>query len=156
MEKLTMTDSPGALPLDPPVAIALTKGLAKLTADVTLAPGTYPVDETLTLRVAGSVKRAPDIEVSPAVDVPWTDLLACALERAGCGRQAAKTAIEAALVEVETGYVPRNPDRIRDVIIAIDGFKASRKGSQVAKIRAGATTAQVVIEVLSGAERRAA
>lgn len=137
---------PQPLDLAPAALIALAKQLPKLAAGVELEAGTYPVDVTLTLRVAGSLKRSPDTEYQPSVEVPYLELLACALERAGCGRHAAKSALEAALPEVLRGYTPRNPDRLRDLAETVDAFKAARKAEQPKQWRAGATTAQVVIE----------
>ncbi len=131
--------------LDPALVIALSKTLAKLPAE--LPPGIHPIYETITLHIAGSVKRAEDGEYTPPVDVPMIDLLACCLEKAGCGRHVAKDVLASALANMPE-YTPRNPDRIKDVRDALDGWKTARKAEQPTKTRAGAVTAQVVVEVV--------
>ena len=48
-----------------------------------IPPGVHLVDTTVTLRVTGTVKKAPDTERTPTVDIPMKDVLAIAMEKAG-------------------------------------------------------------------------
>jgi hypothetical protein len=128
--------------------VALSKSLAKQTADLSLEPGLYRVDELLTIHVQGVVSKAADTEFSPPVEVPLVELLACALEKCGADRKTARSAIELALPVVLSGYRPRNSDRIRDAEDAIDQFKATKKADQPKKARAGATKCEVELAIL--------
>jgi hypothetical protein len=70
---------------------ALTIALAKVLADekATLTPGRYDVNETITLRVSGTVAKSNDSEYTPTTSVPWKTVAALLLEKMGVVREAA-------------------------------------------------------------------
>ena len=140
----------------PAALVALAKSFCKQTADVVLPAGLHHVDEVLTVHVRGTVSKAADGEYAPPVEVPLVELLAAALKKAGCNREEARAAIDAALPLVLGGWKPGNPDRIRDAEDAIEAFKSSRKADQPKKARAGAVKADVSVEFIAVAELAAA
>lgn len=130
------------------VAIALAKSFAKATGDVTLEPGLYNVDEVISFHVIGTVKRSPDTEYSPSVEIPLVDVLALALERAGLDRRDAKRAVELGVADYLDSRVLKNHDRIRDVEDAVVAAKEQLKVGQPLKARTGATTVNVNLEIV--------
>lgn len=136
--------------MKPEVAIALAKSLAKQTADVKLAPGVYPVDEVLAVRVRGSVKKSPDTTYTPTADIPLLPTLALLLERAGFTRDNSKTVLVDCMTEAlkagdgNGGTVLA--ERLRDVEAAMASVREVT-GALPKKTRAGATTVQVELEV---------
>ena len=93
--------------------------LKKLLPAGELAPGSYAVDETVTVRIVGTVNRAEDYETTPTVNLLNKDTLALILEKSGITREASK----AILIEALTaGLVAGTPtteavrERVRDKI----------------------------------------
>lgn len=73
---------------DPIKLIALDKALKKKDADEArreVKPGTYPVD--FTVHVSGSIKVGEDSDKVPTVSIPFKDVLALFVQRAGITRE---------------------------------------------------------------------
>jgi len=84
--------------MDATLLTALSTVLAKLCkASGPLAPGSYNVDETLTIRLAGTVLKAEDETYIPTVDIPLKRTMALLLARMGVQRDAAMAALVAAM-----------------------------------------------------------
>jgi hypothetical protein len=49
-------------------AIALSKAAAAAAKDLTIAPGDYNVDTTITVRVIGTMKKSKDYDYTPTAE----------------------------------------------------------------------------------------
>ncbi len=79
---------------------ALNACIAKLAkANGPIAPGSYGLDETITLRVAGTVEKGEDESYVPTVDIPLKRTMALLLARMGFQREAAMDALVAAMTD---------------------------------------------------------
>lgn len=84
--------------MDAILLTALNAVMAKLAkAAGPLAPGQYAVDETITVRVAGTVDKGEDETYVPTVDIPLKRTMALLLARMGVQRDAAMAALVAAM-----------------------------------------------------------
>ncbi len=73
---------------------ALNSVIAKLAkANGPIQPGSYNVDETVTVRVAGTVEKLEDELYTPTVDIPLKRVMALLLARMGFQRDKAMDAL---------------------------------------------------------------
>ncbi|HVX12169.1 MAG TPA: hypothetical protein VHC22_13390 [Pirellulales bacterium] len=101
--------------------------LAKVWKDeeVNLKPGRHYFDETLVVRVRGSVEKAHDQHVTPTVSVPLVTTLALFWEKCGVDRdQALKLLREAiseamAMGEKEDDRIKQQIDDVAEAITAV-------------------------------------
>ena len=88
-----------------------------------LQPGSYNLDETITLRVAGTVDKGDDESYTPTISVPVKALAATLLPRLGATREAAiATLVEAISEALNNGKKADETlrDRMKDADAAFD------------------------------------
>ena len=78
------------------VQSVIAKGLKAMPA---LSTGTVQFDETVILRVAGSIEKCADEEYTPTISVPVKALAATLLPRLGATREAALATLVEAITE---------------------------------------------------------
>jgi hypothetical protein len=135
------------------VLVALAKSATKQIADVNLAPGLYAVDEVLTIRLRGTVKKAADTSYTPTADIPLLPTLALLLERAGFTRDASKALlVDCMTVALTTGDDATGAigERLRDVEAAMASVR-EMTAALPKKTRSGATTCQVELTIVQPA-----
>lgn len=130
---------------------ALNSVVGKLTkAGGPVAPGLYNVDETVTIRVAGTVEKLDDEVYTPTVDIPLKRAMALLLHRAGIQREAAKAALVAAMSEaLTTGK--GSDDAIDEYIADVDAAMAhvvSVTAALPPKVRTGKTKVDATLVVV--------
>lgn len=72
------------------IKLAIIKGLG---AAPVLKPGTYQIEETVTLHIRGSIVKSEPTEASPTVSIPLLPTLALVLQKAGFQRENMKAII---------------------------------------------------------------
>jgi hypothetical protein len=88
-----------------------------------LNPGSYSLDETITLRLAGKVDKGDDESYTPTISVPVKALAATLLPRLGATREAAiATLVEAITEALNNGKKADETlrDRMKDADAAFD------------------------------------
>lgn len=85
--------------------VALAKKLEKMSEDVVIAPGDYQIDQTITLRITGTVKKGKPTEAAPTVKIPLLATMAILLERMGFQRERASEMISECMTEAMTTNV---------------------------------------------------
>lgn len=91
---------PGEMTMDAVLLTAMNAVLAKLAkANGPLAPGNYAVDETVTIRLAGSVDKAEDEVYTPTIAIPVKAVLGTLLPRLGATREAGMAVLIEAMTE---------------------------------------------------------
>ena len=86
--------------MDAILLTALNAVLAKLAkASGPIAPGSYNVDETVTVRVAGTVEKADDEVYCPTIAIPVKAVLGTLLPRLGATREAGMAVLVEAMTE---------------------------------------------------------
>lgn len=133
---------------------ALNSVVGKLVkANSPVVPGVYNVDETITIRVAGSVEKLDDEVYTPTVDIPLKRAMALLLHRAGIQREAAKAALVAAMNEALT--TGKGSDAAIDEYIAdVDAAMAhvvSVTAALPPKVRTGKTKVDATVVVVPAA-----
>lgn len=105
------------------------KGLVAKTwknESVDLEPGRHYVDETVTIRVHGSVEKHVDQSVAPTVSIPLILTLALFWEKAGISRDHALRMLREAITEaMQNGKAKeeRIEARMKDVETAVDAVR---------------------------------
>ncbi len=135
--------------------IALGEALAKKSkaAKPRLAQGSEEtIDETVTLRVRGTVSKGKDTDYTPTVDIPIKLALALVLEKAGYGRQGQRENAIALLTEamseaLQQGDEPSEAiaERIKDIDKAM-GLVQSSLSDLPLKTRNGAVKVNVTVD----------
>lgn len=136
--------------MDAIMLAALNAVLAKLAkASGPLAPGSYAVDETVTVRIAGTVDKGEDEVYTPTVDIPLKRTMALLLARMGVQREAAMAAMVAAMTDALNAG--RNADADIDAYMAdVDAAMArvqSVTASLPPKTRTGKTRVDATLAV---------
>jgi hypothetical protein len=135
------------------IAKAIEKAAAKPAKKLSLKEGVYDVDETLTIRVQGQIKKFKDEEYTPTADIPLKAALALVLEKSGVTRDAAsKLLVEAMTEALEAGEKAQAAvqARLNDIDAAMERVQ-SAAAKLPDKTRKGKTTCKVTLEVLEGA-----
>jgi len=130
------------------IKVALAKELTRQTKNTVIAPGDYNIEETLTLRVKGFVRKGEDADYTPTVDIPLIVTLALVLEKAGFQRERAKALLTEAMTEaLEAGVEARDnvAQRVKDIDAAIAHVQEVT-AALPKKTRSGATTVRIVID----------
>lgn len=102
----------------------LAKCWKKETAD--LAIGTHYIDETLTVRISGTVEKLDDEFAAPTVSIPLIPALAYFADKLGLDRAEAIATLREALHEAMTANVKEDghiKDRIGDVADAVKAIR---------------------------------
>ena len=130
------------------ILVALSK-LLNNNAPV-LAPGTYPVNGEVTLRVQGVVTKGEDSEYTPTVDIPLIPTLALVLEKSGITRERSIALLTEAMQEaLALGQRAQGAvcDRITDIETALARVREVTDALPK-KLRAGQTRVRGEIEIL--------
>jgi len=87
--------------MEPTTTLALAKLLEKLaeTSRTQVKPGSYDIDETVTLRVVGKLSVLADTEYTPTTSIPWKTTLALFVRYCGITRESALEALTQAMLE---------------------------------------------------------
>ena len=102
----------------------LAKAWSKEAVDLNV--GHHYFDETLTVRISGSVEKQQDQMVAPTTSIPLVATLALFWEKAGITRDHALRMLREAIVEAMTAGKDTNEHieaRIKDVELAIKAVK---------------------------------
>lgn len=135
-------DSADTETLSAPVVAALIKSLESMKGSI--QPGSHFVDETITLRVVGSVKKLVDTSTTVQPDLSYPVIFARLFEILGVGEkrgiEALTNAVRASIMEKDT---PTRTEALEKVI------DSQRKEFSYKKPRAGNTTVVAKVEILS-------
>lgn len=129
---------------------AIVKGMGDLPD---LVPGNYDIDETLTIHVSGSVKRAEDGKYTPTTSIPVKATLALVLHLAGFQRERAMEL----LVEAMTKALAESKQATPEIEALLADVETANKRvlASIAKLpkapRKGATTVDTTVEVVEPA-----
>jgi len=108
--------------MDHTTTLALAKLITELAKDSRnkVQPGSYTMDETVTLRVVGTLSVLSDTEYTPTTSIPWKTALALFVRYAGITREAALEALVKAMTEaIKSG------DGAEDVLAAMVDLEAA-------------------------------
>lgn len=85
--------------MKPSTIVALANHFTKLAKPIkgNLTPGVHTVEETVTIRANGTIKKSDDYERAATCEIPLIDTLALCLQSMGCTREAAIGKIVAAM-----------------------------------------------------------
>ena len=86
--------------------LALQNAVSKASKSLDLPPGIYPIDATYLIRLTGGITRHADTTTSPTTSLPLLPILALALQKAGCTRDATLSIILESCRDVLTGKAP--------------------------------------------------
>jgi hypothetical protein len=114
----------------------------------TLTAGSYPVDETVTIRIVGDVVKAEDEEYIPTVSIPYKKAFEMFLARMGFQRDNAMEALVQSMTDAINGVCPAdvgleahiNVDDVEKVVQA--GLAAMPR-----KVRTGKTFVDCTVAV---------
>ena len=124
--------------------------------DLDLEPGRHYFDETVTVRVIGSVEKQGDQLVAPTASIPLVATLALFWEKAGIARDHALRMLREAITEAMVEGADKG-DQIQARIKDVDSAVKAVKDELIAKLpkvkRAGrVVTKDLRIEVILAAE----
>lgn len=89
------------------LATALKSCFEKLAKSLpTLSAGSYPVDETVTIRIVGEVVKAGDEEYIPTTSIPYKKAFEMFLARMGFQRENAMEALVQSMTDAVNGVCP--------------------------------------------------
>ncbi len=141
------------------VLTALAAALGKMAKASSIQPGRYAVDETITLRVKGDVKKSQDEEYVPTIAMPVKAIMATLLPRLGATREAAMKVLVEAMTEAIEGEKQGDEalkSRMKDVEAAFETV-AAVLDALPSKSRTGKTVCDVEVEIAAdGIDRVAA
>jgi hypothetical protein len=111
-------------------------------AELDLEVGRHWVDETVVIRVSGTVERHEDQWIAPTISIPLIPTIAFFWERLGVGKDAAMSVLREAITEAmqaKTNESPSIKSRIDDVAQAVAAVKRDLIGELPKMRRAGRT-----------------
>ena len=129
------------------IAVALAKALEKNAKPIKLAAGEYAVDQTITLKVTGTVKKGEDHEYTPTVDIPLLATMALLLEKSGFQRERSKALLIEAMQEALAANVEADElvaERLKDIEAAMVHVREVTEALPK-KIRNGMTNVGITI-----------
>ena len=116
-----------------------------------LEPGVHDFDETLTIRVTGSVQKMDDQFVAPTTSLPTILTLALFWQKCGVTRDHALNMLKEALTEAMTNGKDKDTEiaaRVKDVEKAVESIKRDLIAKLPKQKRAGrVVTKNLTIEV---------
>jgi len=117
-----------------------------------LEPGHYDVDETLVVRITGSVEKHGDQMVAPTVSIPLITTLALFWEKAGIARDHALALLREAILEAMADGADKDERikaRMEDVAKAVEAVKKGLIATLPKQKRAGrVVTTHLEVEML--------
>ena len=111
-------------------------------AELDLEVGRHWVDETVVIRVSGTVERHEDQWIAPTISIPLIPTIAFFWERLGVGKDAAMSVLREAITEAmqaKTNESPSIKRKIDDVAAAVAAVKRELIGELPKMRRAGRT-----------------
>ena len=111
-------------------------------ADLDLDVGRHWVDETVVVRVSGTVERHEDQWIAPTISIPLIPTIAFFWERLGAGKDAAMSVLREAITEAMRARVNESPSiksKMNDVAEAVAAVKRNLIGELPKMRRAGRT-----------------
>ena len=111
-------------------------------AELDLDVGRHWIDETVVLRVSGSVERHEDQWIAPTISIPLIPTIAFFWERLGVEKDAAMTVLREAITEAMQAKINESPSiksKLDDVAEAVSAVKRGLIGELPKMRRAGRT-----------------
>jgi len=111
-------------------------------AEVDLDVGLHHIDETVVIRVSGTVERHEDQWIAPAISIPLIPVIAFFWERLGVGRDAAMSVLRDAIGEamrMKTDESPSIKSKMDDVAEAVAAVERGLIGELPKMRRTGRT-----------------
>ena len=111
-------------------------------ADIDLDVGRHWVDETVVVRVSGTVERHEDQWIAPTISIPLIPTIAFFWERLGVEKDAALSVLREAITEAmqaKTNESPRIKSKMDDVAEAVAAVRRNLIGELPKMRRAGRT-----------------
>jgi len=133
--------------MDTLTKVVLAKLMEKETKGVALVPGVHNVDQTIVLKLSGTVTKLAPVEYTPTVDIPLLPTLALVLEKAGFQRERAKTLLVEAMTEALTigdQGSEHVAERVKDIEVAM-GHVREVTEALPKKTKQGATKVEVEV-----------
>jgi len=128
--------------------LAIANSFGKDTKEFKATPGTHNVDQVVTLRIKGQIKKALDGEYTPTVDIPLLPTLALLLEKSGFQRELSKKLLVEAMTEALSWGDKASEDiesKTKDIQEAMAHVREITN-KLPKKTKSGATTVKVSIE----------
>jgi hypothetical protein len=88
--------------MKPETLIALSNLLAKAAKEVELAPGSYSVNETISIDLVATISKLEAELFIGTIMMPWKKAIALALSRAGATRQAMTDLFKSCVIQAAT------------------------------------------------------
>lgn len=137
--------------MKPETLIALSNLLAKAAKEVELAPGSYSVNEKVSIDVVATISKLEAELFIGTIMMPWKKAIALALSRAGATRQAMTDLFKSCVVQAATDTEGSSvSDLIASEIEEIEMWEAEVQAIAAAaglKKRAGKTHVKGTIDV---------
>jgi hypothetical protein len=111
-------------------------------AELDLEVGRHWVDETVVIRVSGTVERHEDQWIAPTISIPLIPTIAFFWDRLGVGKDAAMSVLREAITEAmkaKTNESPSIKGKIDDVAAAVAAVKRDLIGELPKMRRSGRT-----------------
>jgi len=111
-------------------------------AEVDLDVGLHHIDETVVIRVSGTVERHEDQWIAPTISIPLIPVIAFFWERLGVGRDAAMSVLRDAIAEamrMKTDESPSIKSKMDEVAEAVASVKRDLIGELPKMRRTGRT-----------------
>ena len=153
--------------------VALANALDKLSKPLkpNLTPGTHKVDETITVRITGTITKGEDVEYTPTAEIPILPVLAILIEKSGAVGMNLANMIQEAMTEAllygkdrENDEGERLPNqtsrqaieaRLKDLTATMERVRRVT-GELPLKTKSGGTRCKVTIEEAKFADSEAA
>lgn len=135
--------------MKPETLIALSNLLAKAAKEVELAPGSYSVNETISIDLVATISKLEAELFIGTIMMPWKKAIALALSRAGATRQAMTDLFKSCVIQAATEGSSVS-DLIASEIEEIEMWEAEVQSIAAAaglKKRAGKTHVKGTIDV---------
>lgn len=135
--------------MKPETLIALSNLLAKAAKEVELAPGSYSVNETISIDLVATISKLEAELFIGTIMMPWKKAIALAISRAGATRQAMTDLFKSCVIQAATEGSSVS-DLIASEIEEIEMWEAEVQAIAAAaglKKRAGKTHVKGTIDV---------
>jgi hypothetical protein len=130
--------------------VALAKLMEKDTKGVVLAPGVHNVDETVVIKLQGTITKGAQVTYTPTVDIPMLTTLALVLEKSGFQRERSKALLVEAMTEALTigdKGSEHVAERVKDIEAAM-GHVREVTDALPKKTKQGATKVEVELTAI--------
>ena len=136
--------------------VALANALDKLSKPLkpNLTPGTHKVDETITVRITGTITKGEDVDYRPTAEIPILPVLAILIEKSGAVGMNLANMIQEAMTEALLYGKDRNVDgeRLPDQT-SRQAIEARLKDLEATMERVRRVTGELPLKTKSGGTR---